>query len=60
MPIKWFNVYAATAAGWTSMRLTEKTKFRIRSGFTSESIGQFYLVHGSPRDPARDYVQSLR
>ena len=59
MPIKWFNVHAATAAAWTSAQLTEENKFRIRSSYTSESIGQFYLVHGSPRDPARDYVQSL-
>ncbi len=59
MPIKWFNAYAATAAGWTSMQLNEKNKLRIRSGFTSETVGQFYLVHGSPRDPARDYVQTI-
>jgi diadenosine tetraphosphatase ApaH/serine/threonine PP2A family protein phosphatase len=59
LPIKWFNAYAATAAGWTSTRLTEKNIFRIRSSFTSASIGQFFLVHGSPSDPARDYVQSI-
>lgn len=56
MPIKWFNAYAAAAATWTSAQLTAENRFRIRSGFTSESVGQFYLVHGSPRDPARDYV----
>ncbi len=59
MPIKWFNAAAATAAGWTMLQLTEENRLRIRSGFTSESIGQFHLVHGSPRDPARDYVQTL-
>lgn len=59
MPIKWFNAYAATAAGWTMLQLSEENRFRIRSSYTSESIDQFYLVHGSPRDPARDYVQSL-
>lgn len=59
MPIKWFNAAAATAAGWTMMQLTEEHRLRIRSGFTSETIAQFYLVHGSPRDPARDYVQTL-
>jgi predicted phosphodiesterase len=59
LPIGWFNVYAAQAAGWTSMQLTEENRFRIRSSFTSESVGQFYLVHGSPSDPARDYVLTL-
>lgn len=59
IPIGWFNVYAAQAAGWTSLQLTEANRFRIRSGFTSESAGDFYLVHGSPRDQARDYVQTL-
>lgn len=59
LPIKWFNVYAATAAGWTMNRLTPENQFRIRSSFTSETIGQFYLVHGGPRDPAREYVQTL-
>ncbi len=59
LPIGWFNVYAAQAAGWTTMQLTEENRFRIRSGFTSESIGEWFLVHGSPRDPARDYVQTV-
>ena len=59
LPIGWFNVYAAQAAGWTSMQLTEENRFRIRASFTSASVGQFYLVHGSPSDPARDYVISV-
>ncbi len=60
MPIKWFNAYAATAAGWTMVHLTPENVFRIRSSFTSASVGPHYLVHGSPRDPARDYVQTVR
>lgn len=59
LPIKWFNIYAATAAGWTSVQLSETNQFRIRSSTSFETSGQFYLVHGSPRDPARDYVQTL-
>jgi diadenosine tetraphosphatase ApaH/serine/threonine PP2A family protein phosphatase len=59
LPIGWFNVYAAQAAAWTSMQLTEENRFRIRSGFTSVSVGEYFLVHGSPSDPARDYVQTL-
>lgn len=59
LPIGWFNVYAAQAAGWTTMQLTEEHRFRIRSSFTSTSVGPFLLVHGSPADPARDYVQTL-
>lgn len=59
MPIGWFNVYAAQAAGWTSMQLTEENRFRIRSSFTSTQVGEFYLVHGSPVDPARAYIQTL-
>jgi diadenosine tetraphosphatase ApaH/serine/threonine PP2A family protein phosphatase len=59
LPIKWFNAYAATAAGWTMTQLTEANRFRIRSSYTTESVGSFLLVHASPRDPARDYVQSL-
>jgi diadenosine tetraphosphatase ApaH/serine/threonine PP2A family protein phosphatase len=59
LPIKWFNANAATAARWTSNQLTDENRFRIRTSFTSEVAGAFYLVHGSPRDPARDYVQSL-
>lgn len=58
LPIKWFNVYAATAAGWTSMQLTELNRLRIRQSFPSDSVGPFYLVHGGPRDAARDYVQT--
>ncbi len=59
LPIGWFNMYAAQAAGWTSMQLTEENRFRIRSSFTSATVGDVYLVHGSPDDPARDYVQTL-
>ena len=59
LPIGWFNVYAAQAAGWTTMQLTEQNRFRIRSSFTSVSVGEFFLVHGSPTDPARAYVQTL-
>ncbi|MCO5222512.1 MAG: metallophosphatase family protein [Thermomicrobiales bacterium] len=59
LPIAWFNVYAATAAGWTMLQLTDEHRFRIRSSFTSEETGQYLLVHGSPRDPARDYIQTL-
>lgn len=59
LPIKWFNVFAAQAAGWTTLQLTEENRFRIRQSFTSASVGPWYLVHGSPRDPARDYVVSL-
>jgi diadenosine tetraphosphatase ApaH/serine/threonine PP2A family protein phosphatase len=59
LPIGWFNVFAAQAAGWTSTQLTEENRFRIRSSFTSASVDDYFLVHGSPRDPARDYVQTL-
>jgi len=59
LPIGWFNVYAAQAAGWTSMELTDENRFRIRSGYSSATVGPYHLVHGSPRDPARDYVQTL-
>lgn len=59
LPIGWFNVFAAQAAGWTTMQLTEANRFLIRSSYTSETLGDFYLVHGSPRDPARAYVQTL-
>jgi predicted phosphodiesterase len=59
LPLGWFNNLAAQAAGWTSMQLTEENRFRIRSSFTSISVGHFFLVHGSPMDPARDYVQTL-
>jgi predicted phosphodiesterase len=60
LPIKWFNAYAATAAGWTSLQLTSENVLRIRQSFTSETIGKYYLVHGAPRDPARSYVQTLQ
>lgn len=59
LPIGWFNVYAAQAAAWTSMQLTEINRLRIRASFTSANVGSCLLVHGSPRDPARDYVQTL-
>lgn len=59
LPIGWFNVFAAQAAGWTTLQLTEENRFRIRSSYTSASVGAYFLVHGSPFDEARDYVQTL-
>lgn len=59
LPIGWFNAFAAQAAGWTAVQLTEANRFRIRSSFTSASVGEYFLVHGSPADPARDYIQDL-
>lgn len=59
LPIKWFNVFAAQAIGWTTLRLSEANRLEIRSSQSEQRVGQWLLIHGSPQDAASDYIQTL-
>jgi len=58
LEIEWFNPEARTAIEWTRDRISPATRgwlaahpeVRVMSGVT--------LVHGSPRDPLREYITS--
>ncbi len=53
-----FNPVAKEANIWTSGRLTEDQKEFLDLQPTKLELGEFSLVHGSPRDPVWEYVVS--
>lgn len=57
--IEWFNPDARRAAEWTASVISSATTAWLGGLPESRSIGDITLVHGSPRDPLREYVTSL-
>lgn len=57
-PLEWFNQVAREACAWTSRQLSEGDALFLQGLPHILSIGQFMLVHGSPRQPASEYVTS--
>ena len=53
-----FNPHAKQANLWTAGRLTEDHKEYLDRQPMKLEIGEFSLVHGSPRDPIWEYVVS--
>jgi diadenosine tetraphosphatase ApaH/serine/threonine PP2A family protein phosphatase len=53
-----FNPLAATAARWTTEQLTENDIAYLESLPLTRKKGDFLLVHGSPMDPALEYIVS--
>ena len=53
-----FNPHAKEANTWTSGRLTEDQKCFLALQPKMLELGEFSLVHGSPRDPIWEYVVS--
>ena len=47
---------ASTAAAWTRRQLTPGNVEKLASLPATRAVGEFTLVHGSPRDPAREYL----
>jgi diadenosine tetraphosphatase ApaH/serine/threonine PP2A family protein phosphatase len=57
--IEWFNPDARRAAEWTRDTMSEVTRTWLAALPVRLEIGPVTLVHGSPRDPLREYIVSL-
>jgi predicted phosphodiesterase len=62
--ISWFNDWAAAAILWTQRQLTEENRAFLQSipemqGAQDDAL-DFTIVHGSPRDPAEEYITSAK
>ena len=55
-----FNPYAEAANRWTSGVLDVEEREYLSSLPLRKEVGEFTLVHGSPRDPVWEYVVSIR
>jgi diadenosine tetraphosphatase ApaH/serine/threonine PP2A family protein phosphatase len=53
-----FNTHAKAANLWTASRLTDDQKEYLGQQPQRLELGEFSLVHGSPRDPVWEYVVS--
>ena len=51
-----FNTFAALAAYWTKLTLTDEARTYLDALPTVHTSGEFTLVHGSPRNPIWEYV----
>jgi len=56
--IEWFNPEARAAAEWTRDTIDGTTRAWLAALPERHLIEQMTLVHGSPRDPIREYVTS--
>lgn len=54
--IEWFNPDAKTAALWTRDRIAAQTRDWLAALPPTMVVDGFSLVHGSPRDPLREYI----
>ena len=54
--IEWFNAEARTAAEWTSATIAPTTRAWLGDLPERRVIEDLTLVHGSPRDPLREYI----
>ena len=55
---RWFNDFAARAILWTKRHLTCSNHGYLTRMNNAFDQSQFYLVHGSPRDPLDEYLLS--
>src|SRR4051812_34571895 len=56
--IDWFNPDARAAAEWTRDRVSDDTRAWLAALPETLAIDDMTLVHGSPRDPLREYITS--
>ena len=54
--IDWFNPEARAAAEWTRDTMSDDTRRWITGLPETRIVDDILLVHGSPRDPLREYV----
>jgi diadenosine tetraphosphatase ApaH/serine/threonine PP2A family protein phosphatase len=57
--IEWFNPEARRAAEWTAEVIEPATAAWLAALPERRAVGDVSLVHGSPRDPLREYVTTL-
>jgi predicted phosphodiesterase len=57
--IEWFNPEARSAVEWTGRTISPTTRAWLAALPERQVIGDITLVHGSPRDPLREYVASV-
>lgn len=55
-PLDWFNAAAAAAVRWTTERLTASARRLLEGLEPRERTGTALLVHGSPVEPATEYL----
>jgi predicted phosphodiesterase len=58
--IDWFNADARAAAEWTRATISEATRGWLEALPERLPVDDITLVHGSPRDPLREYVTDGR
>ena len=56
--IEWFNPEARTAVEWTRDTIAPATRTWLAALPERLVVGDVTLVHGSPRDPLREYITS--
>jgi diadenosine tetraphosphatase ApaH/serine/threonine PP2A family protein phosphatase len=54
--IDWFNADARAAAEWTRETITAGTRTWLAAQPERAAVDDITLVHGSPRDPLREYI----
>ena len=54
--IEWFNADARAAAEWTGSTIASTTRHWLAELPVTLALEDLTLVHGSPRDPLREYV----
>jgi diadenosine tetraphosphatase ApaH/serine/threonine PP2A family protein phosphatase len=57
--IEWFNPDARAAMEWTRRRISNTTRDWLGALPVRHTVGQFGLVHGSPREPLWEYIVSV-
>lgn len=60
MELSWFNPYARAAAVWTRTVLTKESKAFLDGLPSRAKAKAFSIVHGSPRNPAEEYLLSAQ
>jgi len=60
LELSWFNNEAAEACRWTAGQISSGDLRFLAALPQSRSLGPFLVVHGSPRDPVREYVTSAQ
>ena len=57
--IEWFNPEARAAVEWTRDTISPSTRAWLTALPERREVGDVSLVHGSPRDPLREYITSV-
>lgn len=60
LSLSWFSEEASQACMWTTEHICSEERDFLVALPDSVNLGQLLMVHGSPRDPTREYVTSVR